>query len=337
MIGLPFNDWGCLEAISRTVVQMVADRDPVLVELATQHPTTQSLVEHIRSLPQRDDLGDPDDGPRENACSPPQRVRFGARDPNCVERAALFIGVEELRDPAPTRQLATVDTPFGMHTFPLVNGKPIILDPRVTSDCVECGLTLAAPGPVAVAPRNAIEWTADLAKAGAAPLRNGPSTVVRARNAMRRLVEQGAVPAQTEIDAMGVLFALAERAAQRYGMRAIAIVRTTARAIADILDTVVAHHRDRDAHAPNRNLAFRIGDLKFDTPAWLDHAASAAGRVGLDLGSLALRSKLGALGVGADVIGLVESELNQEGLSLGTVAHPPELATFSKFAGPRTG
>jgi len=329
VIGLPFNDLACLEAISRTVVQMVDDRDPILVELATQYPTSAQLVDYIRSLPQRDDLGDPHDGPRVDACSPAQRVRFGVRDPNCVERAALFIGVEELRDPDATRQLATIDTPVGMHTFPLVNGKPIILDPRVTSECVDCGLALVTPGPVAVEPRNAIEWTADLAATGAVPLRNGPSTVYRARNAMRRLVHSGALPAETEIDAMGVLFALAERAAQRYGMRALAIVRTTARAIAEILDTVTAQH--------NRNVAFRIGDLKFDTPSWLDHTASAIGRVGLDLGSLALRTKLGTLGIGADVVGLVENDLNQEGLSLGTVAHPPQLATFSKFAAPRTG
>lgn len=85
MIALPFNDGECLEAISRTIAQMVEARDPIFVELATQHSTTEHLVEHIRSLPQRDDLGDPDDGPRVDACSPPQRVRFGARDPNCVD------------------------------------------------------------------------------------------------------------------------------------------------------------------------------------------------------------------------------------------------------------
>jgi hypothetical protein len=53
-------------------------------------------------------------------------VRFGARDPNCVERAALFVGVEEMRDPGPARQLATIDTPIGMHTFPVVNGRPVV-------------------------------------------------------------------------------------------------------------------------------------------------------------------------------------------------------------------
>lgn len=326
MIGLPYNDWGCLEAISRIIVQMVEERDPVLEQLAARYPTTEALVGYFRGLPQRDDLGDPKDGPRVAACNPSQRVRFGADDPNCVERAALFIGVEELRDPYPTRQLATVDTPAGAHTLPLVHGKPILLDPRVSEECVECGLAVAAPGPVAVTPREAMEWTASLASAGAVPLRNGPSTVYRARNAMRRLIDRGAVPAASEIDAMGLLFAIAERAAERYGMRALAIVRTTARAIADVLDTVTAR----------RNLAFRIGDLKFDTPDWVDHTATAVGRVGLDLGSLYLRTKLAPLGVGADVVGLVESQLNHEGLSLGAIAHPPELGSFARLAAPRT-
>ena len=46
--------------------------------------------------------------------------------------------------------------------------------------------------------RDAIEWTAQLAEAGAANLRNGPSRVRRARNAMMQLVDEGAAPADAE-------------------------------------------------------------------------------------------------------------------------------------------
>lgn len=113
MIGLPFNDHQCLGAITQILAALVAERDPALVELATQYPTTAALIHYIRSLPQRDDLGDPDDGPKVHACAPPQRVRIGAPDPNCVERAALFLGIEELNHPEHTRQLATVDTRSG--------------------------------------------------------------------------------------------------------------------------------------------------------------------------------------------------------------------------------
>ena len=329
MIGMPFNDIECLATISRTVAQMAEDRDPIFSELAAQYPTSERLVEYIRSLPQRDDLGDPTDGPRVEACSPPQRVRFGAADPNCVERAALFIGVEEMRDAGPTRQLATVDTPVGMHTFPLVNGRPVVLDPRVTKDCVECGLALSTPGPLAIEPRNAIAWTVDMASAGAGELRNGdgPSAIYIARNAIRRLLERSAVPAESEVDAMAVLFALAERIARRYGGRALAIVRTTARAIADLIDGILA----------NRNASWNLAGYKFDTPQWLDQSATAAGKVGLDLGSLYLNKYLAGIGIGKSLIGLVESRFGEQGRTLGALAHPPEMATFEKFAAPRIG
>jgi hypothetical protein len=335
MIGLPYNDHQCLGAISQILATMVDERDPVLLELAAQYPRTRDLVDYIRSQPQRDDLGDPTDGPRVHACSPPQRVRIGADDPNCVERAALFCAVEEINRPQHTYQLATVDTPVGMHTFPLKDGKPIVLDPRVTNDCLECGLAISTPGPIAVEPRNAIAWMIDMAAQDLGQLRNGPSQLYVGKNAIRRLIDDGAVPAPREIDAMGLLFALAERAARRYGTRAIGIVRTAARALADVLDAVLAH----------RNARIDIGGLRFDTPAWLDDTAGALGNVGLGVGSAYVRSKLDVLdlagllglpGGTAAVIGLLESELAKSGRTLGDVAHPPQLATFAKFAAPRS-
>jgi hypothetical protein len=334
MIGLPYNDYQCLGAISQILATMVEEHDPVLHELAAKYPTTPALIDFIRSLPQRDDVGDPADGPRVPACRPPQRVRIGAPDPNCVERAALFVAVEEINHPEHARQLATVDTPIGMHTFPLVDGKPVVLDPRVTRECLECGVALSTPGPVAIEPRNAVAWSIDLASQQAGHLRNGPSALYVGKNAIRRLLDDGAVPAPSEIDAMGLLFAIAERAAHRYGTRAVGIVRTAARALAEILDVVLER----------RNARIDIGGLKFDTPAWLDDTASAIGNVGLGVGSAYLRTKLAALDLpkllglpgGTDaIIGLLESELGDKGRTLGDFAHPPELATFAKFAAPR--
>lgn len=335
MIGLPFNDHECLGAITQIVAAMVADRDPALVELAAQYPTTPALINYIRSLPQRDDLGEPDDGPKVHACVPAQRVRIGAPDPNCVERAALFVGVEDLNHPAHTRQLATVDTPLGMHTFPLVDGKPIVLDPRVTDECLECGLAINSPGPVAVEPRKAVAWAVDLAQQRAGEIRNGSQDLYVGKNAIRRLLDECAAPARREIDAMGVLFALAERAAQRYGERAVGLVRVAAHALADVLDAVLAR----------RNAHLDLGPIHIDTPQWFDDTASAVGNVGLGIGSAYLRSKLDVLdlpgllglpGGTAAVIGLLESELSKSGRTLGDIAHPPGLATFAKFAAPRT-
>ena len=55
MIGLPLNDGQCLGTITEMIAGMVAERDPVIAELAAKHPTTESLAEWIRTLPQRDD------------------------------------------------------------------------------------------------------------------------------------------------------------------------------------------------------------------------------------------------------------------------------------------
>jgi hypothetical protein len=334
MIGLPYNDYDCLGAASQIIAALVDERDPAIVELAERYPTETALRDYIQSLPQRDDDGNPNDGPRVHACRPPQRMRVGHGDLNCFERAATYSAIAELCRPQHTYQLATVDTELGPHTFPLRDGKPIVLDPRVTVDCLECGIALGTPGPVAIEPRKAITWAVDMASQAAGKVRNGPSQLYVGKNAIRRLIDDGAVPAPREIDAMGFLFALAERAASRYGTRALSMVRTAARALADVLDGVLQR----------RNAHIDIGGLKFDTPRWLDDTAGALGSVGLDVGSALLRTKLDTLdlagliglpGGTAGLLGLLESELQQKGRTLGTFAHPAQLATFQKFAAPR--
>lgn len=348
MIALPFNDLECLGSASQVAATMVQEQDPALVELAEQYPTIPAVIDYIRSLAQRDDLGDPDDGPRLTQCEPSQRLRAGAAllggpddpaptpMPNCFERAVLFIQLGEILAPENTYQLATVNTKMGMHTFPVMNGKPVVLDPRVSQESLDCGLALNSPGPVGIEARNAIAWVVDMAAQDLGQLRNGPSQLYLGKNALRRLVDEGEVPAPREIDALGFLFALAERAAHRYGARAVGIVRTVARAIADVLDAVL----DR------RNAHLDIGGLRFDTPKWLDDTANSLGHVGVDVGSAVLRRKLdawdlaGLLGLPggtAGILGLLESELQQKDRTLGALAHPPELATFAKFAAPRAG
>ena len=323
MIGLPYNDLRCLGSITEVIAEMVKHQDPVLVELAHKHGTTEGLAAWIRTLPQRDDDGEAGDGPKVEACEPPQRLRIPAPDPNCVERAALYLAVAELIDPRPVRQLATVNTPVGLHTFPVENGAPIILDPRVPRNCLDCGVAMTGLGPVEIDAHDAIEWSARLAEDGAGEtnLRNGASRVRRARNAVMRLVDEGVAPAPSEVDAMGWMFALAEQAAKRYGARALALVRTTARAISEILDEVLARTQ--------RNLALEIGGMRIEAPKWVSALGDVAARVGLDVGTAALRSQLGALGIGVEMIPLVESELNREGLTLGPLAHPPKLPTFA--------
>ncbi len=330
MIGVPFNDRRCMGSITEVVAELVKDQDPAIVELAAKHSTTESLAAWIRTLPQRDDEGDPDDGPKEEACEPPQRLRIPAEDPNCVERSALYIATAELIDPSPVRQLATLDLPIGLHTFPIENGAPIILDPRVPRNALAVGVAMTAPGPVEMDGHDAIEWSARLAEdgAGTANIRNGASRVRKARNAVMKLVDEGAVPAPSEVDAMGWMFALAEQAARRYGARALAMVRTTARAIAEVLDEVLARTQ--------RNFALEVGGMRFEAPKWVSQLGTVAARVGLDVGAVALRAKLASLGVDPDMIGLVEEELNREGMTLGPLAHPPKLKTFASLQGKAT-
>ena len=323
MIGLPFNDLRCLGSITEVIAELVKTQDPVIVDIASKHPTTESLAAWIRTLPQRDDDGETKDGPKVEACDPPQRLRIPAPDPNCVERSALYIAVAELIDPDANRQLATLDTPIGLHTFPIEDGAPVILDPRVPRNCLDCGVVMTAPGPVVVDAHDAIEWSAHLAAdgAGTANIRNGASRVRRARNAVMRLVDEGTLPAPSEVDAMGWMFALAEQAARRYGVRALSMVRTTAHAIGEVLDEVLANTQ--------RNLSLEIGGLRFEPPPFVSALASVAGRVGLGVGAAALRAKLGMMGIGPDMFGLVEEELNREGLTMGVLAHPPKLTTFA--------
>lgn len=325
MIGLPFNDRRCLGQITEVIAALVENRDPLIVELAERVASIDGLLDHIRGLPQRDDLGAKGDGPKVEACDPPQRLRVPASDPNCVERAAMYIAVGELLDNKPHRQLATLDTPIGLHTFPVENGVPVILDPRLPRNCLAAGVECQKEnGPIDTL--DAIEWTAQLAEAGAAPYRNGPTRVRRGRNAIVRLVQHGVAPQDEDtIDSIGWLLALAERVARKYGQRALAVVRHTATAIAEIADEALARAQ--------RNLALEVGGMRLEPAPWVSMFARIAGRVGMDVGAVALRAKLASMGIGDDMIGVVEEELNREGLSLGELAKPRRLPTLANLTG----
>lgn len=331
MIGVPFdnNDLTCLSAISEAMVDLVGRRDPLLVEIAQKYPTTEALAAWIRSLPQRDDFGAPGDGPKVEACQPVQRLRVPAPDPNCVERAALYLGVAELIDPYPIRQLATLDFDWGRHTFPIESGAPVVLDPRISAEELARGVVpgdlpspapeaLAStpavrPAPVAIDVREAIEYTAQLAEEGTRNLRNGPRLTWLARNAIRSLVDSGTPPTDEKtLDTLGWFFAQAEEVARAYGLRALTIVRTTAAAISDLVDDVLA--RDQ------RNLSFDFGSTHFSVPSWLSDAASTVGKVGLDLGAAYVRPYLLGAGITGEMLNLVEQELNSEGYSLGPLS-----------------
>jgi hypothetical protein len=331
VIAEPHNDRACLDAITEEVVAMVEMRDPALVAIAEEHRTPEALVAWIRSLPQRDDTGLPCDGPKVEACRPPQRLRVPADDPNCVERSALFMGAAELIDPEPVRRLATVETPAGLHTFPTEDGEPVILDPEQSRNALRAGLFRARRArngsePVALTPTEAVDWIAELAAEPAARFVGGPRRVRNGHRALRAVLV-GRPLCIAEVRDVAFLLALADREAAHYGAPGRRVVHTTARAMGE-LDRAAAR-RWLEKTAP-RNAGIEIGGVRIKpNTALIAALGRVGGRLGYQVGIEALRAKLATLGIGAPFIHSIERELNREGISLGQLAAPvPMVGTF---------
>jgi hypothetical protein len=119
------------------------------------------------------------------------------------------------------------------------------------------------------------------------------------------------------------LLALAEKVARRYGPRALRIVRTTAQAIADLADEAAAR--------THRNMPWILAAAQFIPPEY----RSVLAKIGMNVGANVLRSKLASHGIGDDMFGMVEEELNREGLTMGAVAKPKKLPTLDNMFGKR--
>ncbi|MFT3695822.1 MAG: hypothetical protein QM831_21985 [Kofleriaceae bacterium] len=130
MIASPVNDRTCLDAATKKICLEIERGNPALFDRAHQFTNLDDLTAWFRTLPQRDDEGDAHDGPKVHGCRPPQRLRLDASDPNCFERSLRFIGIAELIDPNHVYRLKTISTPVGLHTFPLCDGVPVVLDPE---------------------------------------------------------------------------------------------------------------------------------------------------------------------------------------------------------------
>jgi hypothetical protein len=327
VIELPINDRKCLTGVTDVVRQLVASRDPQLVEIAQRVGTTAALVEWIRSLPQRDDDGDPTDGPKVNECTPPQRLIIPSNAPNCVERTGLYIAVGELLDPEPVRQMATIDTPAGRHTFPLENGEPVVLDPEVTRNTLAGGLFQLDPSAIVVTPNDAVDWIATLAEEPATA-RGELHKVRNARSAMRHVME-GKPISRRSLDDVAHTVSLAAAEAPKFGKRGRVLHHQTARKLANAL---AAQRRRRNA-----GLELKIGGLRLKPDMnVLGALGRIGGRLGLQVGSALLQGELSKLGIGIGVLSELENQLNGEGLSLGVLAAPPpppgSLAALTKDA-----
>ena len=126
----PLNDKGCLRLL-HDEAQRYAGL-PAVHKFAAQFRSLAELIDYIRHLEQRDDIGDPEDGPR-LACNLPQRMRFAPSAPNCFERTALYLALAEILAPDAVRSSASLVIDDDWHTFPVEirNGLPeaVVLDP----------------------------------------------------------------------------------------------------------------------------------------------------------------------------------------------------------------
>jgi len=326
VIGRPLNDRACLGKLSELARAATDDAD--VRQLAARFQTPRELAAYLRTLPQRNDVGDPDDGPK-IACAPPQRARLLPRDPNCFERTLAYLAVAEVIDPAPLRQGATFRFPGGRHTFPVEDGEvPVQLDPRVPRNALAAGLYALCQQQSRGGWRSTLdilEWIAAIAEE---PAGEGGelARVQSARRAFRHFAGSATyVPHPDTVRDMALTLRLAERQARMWGSDGVHAVRRARRAV--------------------RNLTLGRLRLRLPSKQELLHggkiAGRVAGRVAKRVLPIAVRAKLAALGIPPSVIESLEGDVAAEGATLGPLAHPEpatELDRFLLFAfGQRVG
>ncbi|MCB9563145.1 MAG: hypothetical protein H6708_22335 [Kofleriaceae bacterium] len=304
---------------------MAGQQDDVLRDLAARFDTTEELSAWIRQLPQRDDHGAAYDGPKVDACAPPQRLRIAPADPNCVERAATYVAAAELIDPRPERRLATIEVPGGLHTIAVEDGSPVVLDPTVRRNATLAGLFKLGrrrngAAPATMTPHEAIDWIADLAAEPAVCFEGGLQRVEAGRAAMHALID-GRMIADGHIADVGFVVALADHDARLFGEPGGCVVTAAAGALGAIDDEHLAATTGvRNGHG------IRLGHYRVQPNAEvLSRLARVGGRLGYRVGVAAVREKLAALGIAPPVLDTLERELNREGLSLGPLAAPPPM------------
>jgi hypothetical protein len=126
----PLNAGGCLGKLHESVR---AFRDTQTAQQLARHcETPEQAAVFIRTLDQRDDFGDPKDGPR-LSCEVSQRLRLPTLDPNCFERTAMYLALVSILDPDREVTSATLMVDNGLHSFPveIVDDIPraVVLDP----------------------------------------------------------------------------------------------------------------------------------------------------------------------------------------------------------------
>jgi hypothetical protein len=176
---------------------------------------------------------------------------------------------------------------------------------------------------VVLTPAEAIDWIAELAMLRADCLSDGPRRVENGRRAMRSVLVFRPI-CVADVRDVALVLALAQREARRYGIGALKIVHSTARAI-DAIDALAAER----ASSPPRNNPYAALALSFANNKQLQQLvgglARVATRVAGGIGLEAAKLKLASVGVSPPVIAAFERELNREGLTLGPLAKPAPM------------
>jgi hypothetical protein len=250
-----------------------------------------------------------------------------------VERAALYQAVAELLDPRPMRQLATINTPVGRHTFLIEAGDPVVLDPSVPRNALEAGLFLIEDRPVAITPEQQVAWLAAIAEEPAAQFRDGVRRVRNGHGAMRRLIAGRSIHRRCVSD-LAFTLVLSEREAHLFGARGLAVHR----GVMSCIDTVQLALSTPPAVRNGAEVRLGRTRLRPIDVGTLGSVARAAGRLGVRAGAVAAQAALSQLGVSPALLGEVERELRREGLSLGPlVAANDDRPLFGSLAAVLTG
>jgi hypothetical protein len=188
----------------------------------------------------------------------------------------------------------------------------------------ESGTRNGACGPMVLTPAQAIDWIADLARARVEPLPGMARHVNRGHRAMRSVLLMIPI-CMADAQAVALVLALAEREARTYGLPALKVVHSTARAL-DAIDRVAAEQATEQPRnlAPLATLALGMLNNK-DVQSWLGSVTRVGGRVLGGAGVEVLKSQLASVGVSQPILSAFEKELNREGLTLGAISKPSPM------------
>ncbi|MBZ0231562.1 MAG: hypothetical protein K8M05_04370 [Deltaproteobacteria bacterium] len=234
------------------------------------------------------------------------------------------------------RRLATARTPVGLHTYPIEDGVPVVLDPMVSRNALAASLFQTTHarngGTVRISPDELIEWMAEIAIEPAARFDRGAIRVQNGHRALRALLI-GRPLCVADVRDVAFLLALADREARLWGPIGPRMVSVAAHAI-DRLDRDAAASWQGGTPPPpspsastRNDLELSLGDfrIKPDTKL-LSALGRVGGRLGYSAGMEALRLKLAAMGVTSSMLAAIDHELQREGLSLGPLAQPSPIA-----------